>query len=158
MNARVLWLADLTASSAANEPAGIPLLPGAERALAVLLRDAFTDTVDAIGDEAACLRKATAILGGTYGPLRISSSFAMPGNPLPGAVVCTDFPGHDGPTIAAIAVRPDRQRLGIALRLLQAALLGLRLDGEVQAFAAISPGNEPSEALFSRAGFRPVLP
>jgi ribosomal protein S18 acetylase RimI-like enzyme len=54
------------------------------------------------------------------------------------------------------ATLPPYRNRGIFAGLLRFMLEDLRLQGDLQAWGAVAPGNEPSLRAFSRAGFRLV--
>ena len=55
-----------------------------------------------------------------------------------------------------VIVAPDRQRQGIAQRLLTAGLHWAQADGAREVLLEVEDGNAAAEALYSRFGFTPV--
>ena len=77
---------------------------------------------------------------------------AYAGSRLVGALIAT-WDGRRG-WINRLAVLPERRRLGLARRLITAAEAELRSRGALVIAVLVEPGNQPSLALFARAGYK----
>lgn len=123
--------------------------------LPTLAYAAFAGTVDEAPPE-QWARKISAIVSNGYGRFLEDASFVAETHTgqLAGVVLVSDFALYGDPVIAMIAVSPPAQHKGLGSLLLRRSVSALALKGALSCCAKISPGNEASQRVFARTGFK----
>lgn len=125
--------------------------PGDHEALAILMLDAYTDTIDYDGEGIGEARDEVAgYLGGN--PLLEHSFVAAEDDRLVSACLISLFEGE--PLVGYAMTAADHKSQGLASVLLEQSLGSLERAGHGDVTAWITEGNRPSERIFRRAGFR----
>jgi GNAT superfamily N-acetyltransferase len=120
--------------------------------LAVLMLDAYRDTID---DEGETLDDARREVGGYLDgrALLDCSVVCEQGTALPGACLVSYLPNERVPLIAYIMVASTSKQGGLGRALVSEALARLHDAGYARVLAVITEGNVPSERLFTGLGF-----
>jgi RimJ/RimL family protein N-acetyltransferase len=122
--------------------------------------DAYRDTIDYEGEtpaEAAAEVERYLAADSEHAPLLRQSVLLAAGNTLQCACLAKRWPLRRCPLIAYVVCRPGSQRGGLASFALARTLGLLQRAGDGEVRAIITEGNEPSERLFARAGFRKLV-
>lgn len=128
--------------------------------LADLMLDAYRDTIDYAGEtpaEAAAEVERYFSADSEHAPLIRQSVLLAAGNTLQCACLVKHWPLRQCPLIAYVVCRPGSKRGGLASFALARTLVLLQRAGHGEVRAVITEGNEPSERLFARAGFRRLV-
>ena len=121
--------------------------------LATLMLDAYRGTIDDEGETIdAAVREVHRFFAGR--PLLLASFVARAGESLVGACLVTLI--ADVPLVAYVMTASGWKRQGIGAALVQRSLDALAGSGHAVVRAAITEGNEPSERMCRRAGFRRI--
>lgn len=139
----------------ADDAQARPPTPEDAEALAVLMHDAYRDTVDAEGesldDSRAVVRQ---LFDGEFGPLLWSVSEVIErAGRVVAATLITVWQG--GPFVAFTLTAPHHQGRGLARAGLLRAMNRLAASDEKVLRLVVTQGNEPAERLYERLGFRP---
>lgn len=140
-----------------------PLTPSDAPELAALMVSAYRGTIDDEGESEDDARAWIAAFFSGAAP-QVTGGQAVPGLSMglrrDGALVsaCLVTAYQAQAFISIVMTHPDRKGQGLAGQVLGASLKGIRSTGQVWVYAAITEGNRPSEALFSRVGFARCAP
>lgn len=137
-------------------PPGLELRPPTRTdtaELAVLMLDAYRDTIDYDGETLEQARQEVkSFLNGVYGPpLLDCSRLGFLDGELTSACLVSRWGEH--PLICFVMTGSRWKNQGLAAAVLHQTLQGLAAAGHPCADAVITEGNHPSERLFVRVGF-----
>ena len=128
--------------------------------LAELMLSAYRGTIDDEGETLEdALAEIRAFMNGTYGEALQDHSWLLieSGLPASACLVCL-WEKTGSPLVAFVMTRGESKGRGFAGRILLRSLSSLKEAGHHEVWAVITDGNQPSEGLFSRAGFIKQLP
>jgi RimJ/RimL family protein N-acetyltransferase len=132
-----------------------PPTPDDAEALAVLMHDAYRDTVD---DEGESLEETRAIvqqlIDGEFGPLMWAASEVIErAGRVVAATLITVW--QERPFVAFTLTAPNHQGRGLARAGLLRTINRLAAGDETVLRLVVTQGNAPAERLYERLGFRP---
>lgn len=131
-------------------------------ALASLMHAAYLGTVDDEGEsQADALAEMRDFFGGKYGAPLPEACIAVErdGLTVAAALMCDWSERHQpvaGPLVAFVLAHPSVRGQGLGMQVMNTALTQLADAGWGRAFAVITRGNAPSEALFGKLGFNRI--
>ena len=125
--------------------------------LGELMLESYRGTSDYEGETLEdAVEEIRAYLGGDRGgeALLTESRVALAGPVAVAACLVSHWGARQTPLITYVMTRSDWKRRGVGRLVLTEALRALRGSGWSEARAVITEGNEPSERLFLRLGFK----
>jgi GNAT superfamily N-acetyltransferase len=123
-------------------------------ALAALMLDAYTGTIDADGSETLddARTEVRGYFAGASGAPMLDASFVAVDDDAPvSAVLVARF--DDVPLVAYAMTAADHKGRGLSLELMRHAIRALHRAGETRAHLWVTSGN-PAERIYERLGFR----
>ena len=132
-------------------------LPGSQNtALAALMIDSYTDTIDYDGETLEdALGEIQSYFNGASGePLLDASWLCFDGETLASAILISLWEGH--PLVAYVMTAAAYKGQGLGRALLAQSLKTLQAQGHSQIRAVITEGNTPSETIFKKIGFQRI--
>jgi GNAT superfamily N-acetyltransferase len=128
--------------------------PGDAGALAILMLDAYTGTIDADGSETLvdARNEVRGYFSGASGAPMLDASFVALRDGTPVSVVLVSR-YEDMPFIAYAMTAADHKGRGLSTELMRRALGALHATGETHAHLWVTSGN-PAERIYERLGFR----
>lgn len=138
-----------------DDPQARPPTPDDAEALAVLMHDAYLDTVD---DEGESLEASRAVVqqlfDGEFGVMQWAvSEVTERAGRVVAAILVTHW--QDRPFVAFTLTAPNHQKRGLARAGLLRAINRLAAADEKVVRLVVTQGNEQAERLYERLGFRP---
>lgn len=131
--------------------------PDDAEALAALMLDAYTGTIDADGSETLddARNEVRGYFSGASGAPMLDASFIAlhEGTPI-SAVLVARY--EDVPFVAYAMTAADHKGRGLSSELMRRALRALHAAGETRAHLWVTSGN-PAERIYERVGFREGL-
>ncbi len=133
--------------------------PADAEAMAVLMIEAYRDTIDYDGETVDDARGEIAayLSGERGGPAMLTPSFLaiVNGEVVAGCLVA-EWESRRCPLIAYVMTHATWKQQGLGRRLVWESVNSLRVDAYPQVRAVISAGNLPSERLFLGLGFHKI--
>lgn len=152
---RFMLAAPVVHRTVADDPQSRPPTPDDAEALAVLMHEAYRDTID---DEGESLDDSRAVVqqlfAGDFGaPLWAVSEVTERAGRVVSATLLTVW--EDRPFVAFMLTAPRHQGRGLARAGLLRAINRLAAGDETVVRLVVTQGNAPAERLYERLGFLP---